>query len=411
MGDVAIKVDGLSKRYRIGHRDGGRGLLSRLWSTEADFLWALKDVSFEVRRGESLGIIGRNGAGKSTLLKILSQITDPTEGRAEVRGRIGSLLEVGTGFHPELTGRENVFLSAAILGMRRAEVGRRFDEIAAFADIDRFLDTPIKYYSSGMYMRLAFAVAAHLDSEILLIDEVLAVGDVEFQKRCLGKMGTITKSGRTILFVSHNMFSMQHLCAKAILLRSGRVAKEGSTAETIAEYLGEGRSHTGEVAWATPETAPGDERARLKAVRVIGEDGMRGAVDIARPFRIEVDYWNLKAGGRRMVSIHLTNALGVMVLSSVNMPSASTTPDLWFDRPYPEGEYRTTCVVPGELLNDGEHTVSVFIVGSNVADGMVTERDVLTFHVTDTGAARKEHAGEWLGAVRPRLGWSTDQLQ
>jgi len=267
MSDIAIRVENLSKLYRIGTAGrpryetlydkiagaGGR-LLDRLrrplvthsaihipqseiGNPQSDYIWALKDVSFEVKRGEVVGIIGRNGAGKSTLLKILSRITEPTEGRAYVYGRVGSLLEVGTGFHPELTGRENIYLNGAILGMRKAEIDRKFDEIVAFAEIEKFIDTPVKFYSSGMYVRLAFAVAAHLDPEILLVDEVLAVGDAAFQKKCLGKMGEVAAGGRTVLFVSHNMAAIQGLCGKAMWVDAGHIRLIGLPEEAITEYV------------------------------------------------------------------------------------------------------------------------------------------------------------------------------
>ena len=248
MSDIAIRVTGLSKRYRIGlqkvrYRTLRESIsekfsrIARKEKTKKSFFWALKDIDFEVKKGESLGIIGRNGAGKSTLLKILSRITKPTKGRAVLDGRVGSLLEVGTGFHPELTGRENIYLNGAILGMRRTEIERKFDEIVAFSEIEQFLDTPVKRYSSGMYVRLAFAVAAHLEPEILMVDEVLAVGDAEFQKKCLGKMGDVAKTGRTVLFVSHNMTAIKSLCSKALLLKSGMIEKEGFTSEVVDEYL------------------------------------------------------------------------------------------------------------------------------------------------------------------------------
>jgi lipopolysaccharide transport system ATP-binding protein len=261
MSDVVIRAERLSKLYRIGQREKFttlRDVISRtftapfrLWFknnqneiipnhqplTSDNYIWALKDVSFEVKKGEVVGIIGRNGAGKSTLLKILARITEPTEGYAEVRGRVGSLLEVGTGFHPELTGRENIYLSGAVLGMKKREIDRKFDEIVAFAEMEKFIDTPVKYYSSGMYVRLAFAVAAHLDPEILLVDEVLAVGDAAFQKKCLGKMGDVAKEGRTVLFVSHNMAAIENLCTRAFLLDNGRIIYSGDTRSVIQTYL------------------------------------------------------------------------------------------------------------------------------------------------------------------------------
>ena len=238
-------------------------------------LWALRDVSFEVKRGEVVGIIGRNGAGKSTLLKILSRITEPTAGSAKIHGRVGSLLEVGTGFHPELTGRENIYLNGAILGMRRAEIERKFDEIVAFAEIERFLDTPVKRYSSGMYVRLAFAVAAHLEPEILLVDEVLAVGDAQFQKKCLGKMGDVAKEGRTVLFVSHNMVAVQTLCQRAFWLDSGQLKAQGEVGTIVTTYLRAGLAEDDvtERVWPDIATAPGNETVRLHRISVRPEDG------------------------------------------------------------------------------------------------------------------------------------------
>jgi lipopolysaccharide transport system ATP-binding protein len=260
MTDLAVKVESLSKRYRIGTRkerhdtlrdqivSNLRSLFGRSLASQqagaSDSIWALKDVSFEVKQGEVLGIIGRNGAGKSTLLKILSRITEPTSGRVEIDGRIASLLEVGTGFHPELTGRENVYLNGTILGMKRAEINRKFDEIVAFAGIEQFLDTPVKRYSSGMYVRLAFAVAAHLEPEILIVDEVLAVGDAGFQRKCLSKMQDVAKSGRTVLFVSHNLAAMQALCTRGLFLSEGRVKLDGPIADAVKQYVNEYASIT-----------------------------------------------------------------------------------------------------------------------------------------------------------------------
>ncbi len=260
MGDIAIRVEGLGKQYRIGRRRTGyrtlretltdactasfrrlsqlRNPQSAFWNPQSsDSFWALKDVSFEVKRGEMVGIIGANGAGKSTVLKILSRITEPTEGRAVVHGRLGSLLEVGVGFHPELTGRDNIFLNGAILGLKKVDIQRRFDEIVAFAGVEEFIDTPVKHYSTGMYMRLAFAVAAHMETEILVVDEVLAVGDAGFQKKCLDKMGEVAKGGRTVLFVSHNMAAISRLCPESMLIQNGRVTAMGPSDGIIAKFL------------------------------------------------------------------------------------------------------------------------------------------------------------------------------
>ena len=307
MSGPVIRVEGLGKRYRLGEglrHTALRNLLgdalrvplrilsgssrtsherpsteSPVANAPADagpatnghsrFIWALKDINFEVHQGEVVGLIGRNGAGKSTLLKVLARITRPTEGRAEIHGRVGSLLEVGTGFHPELTGRENVYMSGAILGMRKAEIDRKFDEIVAFSEVERFLQTPLKHYSSGMQMRLAFAVAAHLEPEILLVDEVLAVGDVAFQKKCLGKMDEISRQGRTIIFVSHNMAALRKLCPRAILIESGRITESGDADVIVSRYLQKNLESKLETVWNDPQSAPGDGRVRLRSVRVI----------------------------------------------------------------------------------------------------------------------------------------------
>ncbi len=430
MNDIAIRVENLSKRYRIGQFVGyatlreslvnafsasfrylrsAAGPRSESRNPDSEYIWALKDVTFEVKQGEVVGIIGRNGAGKTTLLRVLTRITEPTEGYAEIHGRVGSLLEVGTGFHPELTGRENVYLNGAVLGMKKKEIDRKFDEIVEFSGVEKFIDTPLKRYSTGMQVRLAFAVAAHLEPEILLIDEVLAVGDAEFQKKCLGKMGDVAKEGRTVLFVSHNMLSIQNLCTRGILLESGEIAIDDNITTVISKYLDLGSEYNGEVCWASPDVAPGDERVRLKAVRVVSEDHVTGDVDISKEFRIEVDYWNLEANSRRLISVHLNNSMGICVFTLGNLPSASVTPDPWYTRPYPKGLFRTSCTIPGNFLNDGLHSISVFI-NATVNVNIIALRDILSFTIQDTGAMRKEYTGKWIGAVRPRLDWHTVQL-
>jgi len=429
MSDIAIKVRGLGKKYHIGEKLPHRSLTESI-KTAARFpwemaksmfagkavdkreeFWALKDVSFDVKQGEVLGIIGSNGAGKSTLLKVLSRITTPTEGEVEMFGRVGCLLEVGTGFHPELTGRENVFLNGSLLGMSNVEIKKRFDEIVDFSGVERFLDTPVKFYSSGMYTRLAFSVAAHLDPEILILDEVLAVGDVDFQKKCLGKMGDIAKAGRTVLFVSHNMMAVKNLCSRGILLESGAVKMDGEISKVMDTYLNSGKgSISGEIVWNFPESAPGDSRVRLKAVRIISNGQITGDVDIDKDFKIEADYLNFEPNERRLVSYHIVNAMGITVLTSANMPSACITPDTWNTRPYPKGEFRTSCTIPGLLLNDGLHSVSIYINIVGATENILFVRDVLIFNINDTGLMRQEYIGPWLGIVRPRLDWKTIQI-
>ena len=308
---VAIVTEGLSKMYRIGELHGAYGTLrDSLAATlrrvgrrdrrpHYEEIWALRDISLEIREGEVLGIIGHNGAGKSTLLKILTQITTPTTGRAEIRGRVGSLLEVGTGFHPELTGRENVFLNGAVLGMKRREIQGKFRDIVEFAGVEQFIDTPVKRYSSGMSVRLAFAVAAHLEPEILLVDEVLAVGDAEFQRRCLGRMDDLGQSGRTIVFVSHQMQAVAQLCERAVLLDHGTVVQDGPSNDIVARYLqsvgGGGSAHI----WHDLESAPGNDIVRMRSVRVVDETGdVVSAVDVRRPVGVEISFRVLRLDGR-----------------------------------------------------------------------------------------------------------------
>jgi len=432
MSDPVIQIENLSKKYQLGTigygslrhdlqawwaRIRGRedpnaliGEQSRL-DLHGDF-WALKNVNLKIEPGDAIGVIGRNGAGKSTLLKILSRITRPTEGVVKIRGKVASLLEVGTGFHPELTGRENVLLNGAVLGMKRDEILKKFDEIVAFAGVEQFIDTPVKRYSSGMYVRLGFAVAAHLDPEILIIDEVLAVGDAAFQKKCLGKMEDVSQEGRTVIFVSHNMLSVKSFCRRGVLLEQGKVKADDEISHVIDSYMGTETVRSGEVVWEGPDNAPGDERARLKSVRSVCDGTVKANVDIDKPFRVEVEYWNLVAGSRRFVSIHVANSMGITVFASSNMTSVSTTPDPWYSRPYPRGLFKTACEIPGFLLNEGPHSVTIYINESSASNHIVFEREILNFTVMETGAMRKEFpTGPWLGIIRPRLNWETTQVE
>ncbi len=372
-------------------------------------IWALKDVSFQIKKGEVVGVIGRNGAGKSTLLKILSRITVPTEGYVEVQGRIASLLEVGTGFHPELTGRDNIFLSGIILGMKKEEIKHKFDAIVAFAEIEKFIDTPVKHYSSGMYVRLAFAVAAHLEPEILLIDEVLAVGDVAFQKKCLGKMGDVAKEGRTVLFVSHNIPSIINLCQRALLLTAGRLEKEGPSRDVVQYYLDTVRSASGQVVWLQPDKAPGNDIVRLQAVRILQEgiDGPAADVDISKEILIEISYWNLREGTFLYPCIRLRDSVGTFILTSSNHKSISLTEDCWSGRAYSKGLFKSICRIPGNFLNEGLYSIGVAL-GKDVLNTQILLEYLLSFDVHDTGQMRKEYLGSWAGPViRPRLAWET----
>jgi lipopolysaccharide transport system ATP-binding protein len=421
-----IRVENVSKQYAIGAREASYGTLRESLSkaVRAPFggrraaplsdrtLWALREISFEVRPGEILGIIGRNGAGKSTLLKVLSRITEPTTGRIELYGRLGSLLEVGTGFHPELTGRENIYLNGAILGMRRSEIERKFDEIVAFAEIEKFLDTPVKHYSSGMYMRLAFAVAASLEPEILVVDEVLAVGDYEFQKKCLGKMGDISKDGRTVLLVSHNLPSIVNLCQRAILLNGGKIITTGEPAEVVQTYLSTTYSAGGEVVWPDLEEAPGNETVRLRAVRILqdGIDGATADIDISKEVLVQITYQNLEEGTPLYAGLWLKDQMGTFVLSSANLHSMNLTVDPWYGQPSPRGLFQSICRIPSNFLNEGLYNISA-IVGKVPNRTQILEEGVLSFHAHDTGEMRKEYQGSWAGPViRPRLSWNTSFL-
>lgn len=421
---VAIRAEGLGKLYRVGTTQGAYRyrLLSeqmadkvrRFGRTPSDegerTFWALRNVSFHVAEGEVVGIIGRNGAGKSTLLKILSRITAPTEGHVQVRGRVGSLLEVGTGFHPELTGRENIFLSGAVIGMRRAEVARQLDQIVDFAGVERFLETPIKRYSSGMYLRLAFAVAAHLEADVLLVDEVLAVGDAEFQKKCLGRMAEIGATGRTVLFVSHSMPSLLRLCPRIVLLDRGGVVADGPAHQVVRTYLDTGLATSAERVWA-PEEASGDSVARLRSVRVRTEAGAAiEEVDIRQPIGIEVEYEYLGDDPdlRPSVNIHLTNEDGVILFVSNDFNNAE-----WRSRGRSPGLVRATCWVPGNFLAEGRVHVLAAVSTYNPTVVHALESDAVAFHVIDRSAGdgvRGTYVGDWPGVVRPMLPWTVDQV-
>lgn len=422
-GDIAIRIQGLGKKYAIGGKQEPyhtlrdaivnsvkapfHRLLHRNSDKSVNEFWALKDVSFDVNKGEVVGIIGRNGAGKSTLLKILSRITTPTEGTAEIYGRVGSLLEVGTGFHPELTGRENIFLSGSILGMKHREIEERLDEIVKFSEIEKFLDTPVKRYSSGMYVRLAFAVAAHMNTEILLVDEVLAVGDAEFQKKCIGKMGDVAKEGRTVFFVSHNMGAIQRLCSRTILLSEGQVTADGATSSIVQLYLTSGLSQQGERIWTNLNAAPGNEIVRLKAVRALNnQQNIASQFSVREPVYLEVEYCALTGGVVLDVGFYLYDAAGA-ILFAVGDSQAEE----WQGKPRPKGVYRTRCEIPGDFLNDGQIRVMAYVV-TNPHTVHAIENDALTIKIVDNlehGGARGNDTSNWPGgAVRPLLKWTTE---
>ena len=371
-----------------------------------DILWALKNISFQVKKGEVVGIIGANGAGKSTLLKILSKITIPTKGRAEICGRISSLLEVGTGFHNELTGRENVYLNGTILGMRKKEIDAKFDEIVDFSGIEKFIDTPVKRYSNGMKVRLAFSVAAHLDPEILVIDEVLAVGDADFQKKCLKKMEDVGQYGRTVLFVSHSMPAITRLCPRTILLDDGCLISDGPSSEVVSSYLSVGKGTSALKEWPDLKKAPTGDVARLRAVRVRNEDGhISDSFDIRRPVTVEMEYEVLDGGYILMPHFHFFDSEGLHVFSSLDQDPA------WRRKPRPKGNYCSIAKIPGNLLSEGMLYVTAGMVTLMPTLFQFKAPDAVSFNVVDAqegDSARGDWTKHMAGAFRPLLKWQTD---
>jgi lipopolysaccharide transport system ATP-binding protein len=417
MESTAVKIENVSKRYRIGGMHPGymtfremlgdviaAPLRSLRGGQNHQTLWALRDVNLQIQSGELVGIIGHNGAGKSTLLKILSRITRPTKGRVEIFGRVGSLLEVGTGFHPDLTGRENVYLSGAILGMRRAEIARKFDEIVAFSELEKFIETQVKFYSSGMYVRLAFSVAAHLEPEILIMDEVLAVGDAAFQQKCLDKMHAIRQQGRTIFFVSHNMPAITRLCKRVVLLEAGRVVADGEPHTVVNRYLSASWKTGALREWNQETDTAGDAVVRLRRVRVCDEQGAATAVvDIRRQFRIEITYDVLDAGHTLLPVVELYNEEGTEVFTTHD------TGEEWRRRERPAGRYTSAVKIPGNLLAEGSLLAHVSVMSHFPATILhVRETSAVAFQVVDTNegdTARGDYVGPLPGVVRPLLEW------
>jgi lipopolysaccharide transport system ATP-binding protein len=419
MTEIAIQVEKLSKIYRLGTIGSGslRRDAQRWWTMnvrkkadpyfqldsttgKSQTLWALQDIDFEVKQGEVWGIVGNNGAGKSTLLKIVSRIVRPTSGTVRGRGRISSLLEVGTGFQPELTGRENVFLSGYILGMSKPEIRAKFDEIVAFSGIEKFLDTPVKRYSSGMYVRLAFAVAAHLEPDILILDEVLAVGDAEFQKKCLGKMREVSQSaGRTILFVSHSMQAVTNLCDKGLWLQHGKVRAQGEVSHVVNQYLAEAQQLNLKQHWQTPAEAPGNDNIRFKKVELVPQRTAPDApLDTRTALTVEFEFWNFLDD----------------VLLSVNLVLFSTSGECIFDVPSgtmqcQPGVVAGACTIPGNFLNDGSYYVSLYVV-KDTTTPLYDYESCLSFEVEDYRGEIKWY-GKWWGAVRPLLPFQLTQME
>ena len=428
MSNIAVRINNIGKQYFIGYQkakyktmrdtitDGfvapfrrAANLLRGQASGAAELhqqIWALRDVSFDIKHGEVVGIIGRNGAGKSTLLKILSRITEPTTGYVDLYGRVGALLEVGTGFHPELTGRENVFLNGAILGMKRHEIESKFDEIVDFAEVEKFIDTPVKHYSSGMHLRLAFAVAAHLEPEILIVDEVLAVGDARFQRKCLNKMQDVGQGGRTILFVSHNMPAVTRLCERTVLLDEGRVLEDGPSHKVVAAYLNSGLGTTAAREWPNLNEAPGDDIVRLRAMRVKEESGrVVEMVDIRRPIKLEMEYQVFKPGYLLSPYFNVFNEEGTKLFTAVDQDPA------WRQRPRPAGRYISAAWIPGNLLTEGTLFVAPAMRTLEPKLRHFNEREAVAVQVVDKvegDSARGDWGGRMTGVIRPLLEWETE---
>lgn len=397
-----ISIENISKKYILNHqkkkndsfKDSVSGFVKELFTSDKDLqtqevFWALKDINFDIQQGDRVGIVGSNGAGKSTLLKILSRITEPTHGSIRMKGRLASLLEVGTGFHPELTGRENIFLNGAILGMSQNEIKKHFDAIVDFAGIEKFLDTPVKRYSSGMYVRLGFAIAAHLEPEILIVDEVLAVGDAEFQKKCLGKMRDVSSSGRTILFVSHNLTAVQGLCNKAAFLQKGQMVKYGDVSDVLHLYTQSVSKYQLSQAWNEPNSAPGNDEVRIKKIELNPEllDGSK-SITVRTPLHLDIEFWNFNKRTEYNISLFLYTVAGECIFNVANTPQI-----------FEEGVVKTACLIPGNFLNDGSYYISVMIV-KDASKPIFFFEEALTFDIIDHRDTTSWF-GKWPGAVRP----------
>jgi len=419
--DFSIKLENIGKKYTLFHQNRERyktlrdtigSSLKNIFkpgkiNTKKEEFWALKEISFEIKEGDKVGIIGRNGAGKSTLLKILSRITEPTTGKFTIKGRVASLLEVGTGFHPELTGRENIYLNGSILGMKRSEIKKKFDEIVAFSEVEKFLDTPVKRYSSGMYVRLAFSVAAHLEPEILIVDEVLAVGDASFQKKCLGKMGEIGESGRTVLFVSHNMEAITRLCNSSILLKNGQIENYGITENVIKHYMTNLLKTNSNKKWDDNQFSE-NQNIRLLEIKlhnVLNQE--KDNFDITKPIGITFSYEVLKDNLKFIEGINVYNDTGVNIFDSHNVFSK------FKDNSREKGIYKSTVWIKENLLSEGIFTIGFALFNTDPFTVYFHEKEVLSFNVYDNingDSARGNYAGPFPGIIRPLLDWNTEKL-
>ena len=415
MPDTVISVENISKLYQLGTINTGtfRDDLQRWWAKmrglpnphlkigekdhdnrQGETVWALKDINFQIQQGEAVGIIGRNGAGKSTLLKILSRVTAPTSGEIKTKGKIASLLEVGTGFHPELTGRENIFMNGAIMGMDRREIQRKFDEIVDFSGVETYIDTPVKRYSSGMYVRLAFAVAAYLEPDILVVDEVLAVGDAEFQKKCLGKMGDVAHQGRTVLFVSHNMGAVQDLCERAICCNNGTIMESGLAKNVVSDYLNRNLQTQVERHWNDPNTAPGNESVRLLYAGIeTNAKTKTGKIAIDTPLILKFRIFNYSADAQFHFNFLLYNKEGNCVFNTASSRGRHSI-----------GIVEAVCEIPANLLNNNIYSLDFYVhyIGGSSLD----QKELLIFEVHDVSREDLNWYGEWIGVVRPKLEWN-----
>ncbi len=420
MANYSIEVNQIGKRFRIGVAPKSYNTLretisnlaklqqGRFYSKmdESNSFWALKDVSFNVEEGQAIGIIGRNGAGKSTLLKVLSRVMEPTEGYAKIRGRIGSLLEVGTGFHPELTGRENIYLNGAILGMKHSEIDRKMDEIIAFSEVEKFVDTPVKRYSSGMYLRLAFSVAAHLDPEILVVDEVLAVGDAEFQRKCLGKMSDVAHQGRTVLFVSHNMSAIMRLTKETLVLEHGHVVMQAPTEQAVDYYLASGFSQEGQREWHEDELDKDTAPFHPIRIRLLSKAGtVSDTVRSTEPFQIEFEYKLDEDIKGLRVGIYIISTRGEFVLTSFDVDDHEKYEKYSVRK---AGTYISRCTIPEDFLNE-----SRFVIGVNASMFKIKtffhDEQALVFNVNGTGAPGTQWPEHRAGLIRPRLEWEIEE--
>ena len=428
-----IQIKDVSKLYRLGQINSGtlRNDAINWWSkifkkdhsnllelndnqekiAKEKYKWALKNINIDVNKGTILGIIGKNGAGKSTLLKILSRITAPSKGTINIKGRVASLLEIGTGFHGELSGLENIYLNGAILGMNRKEIDNKLKSIVDFSGVNRYINTPVKRYSSGMYVRLAFAVAAHLDSNILLIDEVLAVGDAEFQKKCLDKMGNIANGGRTILFISHNLKAIANLCNRVVLLENGRINGIGKPQEMIQKYL-ENTSNetplTNEVDLAKI-SQEGNGSVTIEKIRTMGGQLPKHIFDISEEIIIQFDYYNHMEGNRLCVYVLIQNENEEVIYTSGNLESLSIKKDKWFNKPHPIGMFQSQCVIPGNFINSGNYIISINIQ-HDVKQHAALSGPALMIKITDETGSISELSQEWPGYIRKKIHWETKPL-